>query len=136
MLLAEKGSFLYRPPRKAVGARQFSADHVRITQYIAQKRIHIERAMRHVKQWSYLAHIQKMNQLDIVTNAFKAAAHLTNYIIPPLTAKGVGNFESTWIADREISSEKTTQDISDFAAALNQSLNLSEEAEGFEILIA
>jgi len=36
-----------------------------------------------------------MNQVDIVTNAFKAAAHLTNYIIPPLTAKGVGNFEST-----------------------------------------
>ena len=102
LLLA--GSFLYLPPRKAVGARQFSADHIRITQYIAQKRIHIERVMRHVKQWAYLAQVQKMNQVDIVSNTFKAAAHLTNYIILPLTAKGVKNFESTWITDREISS--------------------------------
>ena len=104
LLLVEKGSFLYLPPRKAVGARQFSADNVRITQYIAQKRIHIERVMRHVKQWAYLAQVQKMNQVDIVSNAFKAAEHLKNYIIP----KGVKNFESTWITDREISSQETT----------------------------
>ena len=57
--------------------------------------------------------------MDIVTNAFKAAAHLTNYIIPSLTAKGVGNYETTWIADREISSENTTQDISATVLVVN-----------------
>ena len=99
--------------------------------------------MRHVKQWSYLAHIQKMNQMDIVTNAFKAAAHITNYMIRPLIAKGAGIFESTWIADREESSEEATHEISEIAAALNKNLNalnknlnLSEEEEGFEVLIA
>ena len=67
--------------------------------------------MRHIKQWRYLANVQKMTQIDLITNAFRAAACLTQWTLPPLTGKDQ-QFNSAWIQSEVVATFADSGDAS------------------------
>jgi hypothetical protein len=49
---------------------------------IANLRIHVERAMARVKEFSWLGNSIKVQQVDLVTDIFTIAACIGNYSLP------------------------------------------------------
>ena len=71
------------PPKKQRGVSIFTADQSNTTSKIANKRIHVERAMKRIKAFKAIAKTVPADQLDILSHVVFVIAFLSN-LQPPL----------------------------------------------------
>lgn len=71
------------PPKRKRGATLFTHDQCVLTSKVANKRIHVERAMKRIKAFSYLARTIPFDQFDILSHIVFVIAFLSNFQ-PPL----------------------------------------------------
>jgi uncharacterized membrane protein YgcG len=70
------------PPKKSFGIDMFSALQAETGSKIANKRIHVERAMKRIKAFSYLKRTIPVTQFDILSHIVFVVAMLSNYQCP------------------------------------------------------
>lgn len=76
------GVELLIPSFKHKDKTQFSKEELRKNKKISEARVHIERAMRRIKQFLFLSKEMKLTQKDIYENIFKACGYLVNFQDP------------------------------------------------------
>jgi hypothetical protein len=82
-LLFEKLIGTWMPPKKDKDAVCFDQAQVQMTSKIANKRIHVERAMKRIKAFSYLKRTIPVSQFDLISHIVFVVAMLSN-LQPPL----------------------------------------------------
>ena len=81
-LLYERLVGLWMPPKRQANAANFTAEQVKITQKIANKRIHVERAMKRIKAFSYLKRTIPVVQFDLISHMVFVCAMMSNFQCP------------------------------------------------------
>ena len=76
------GVQLIIPSFKHKDKSQFSKVELQQNKKISEARVHIERAIRRIKQFLILANEMKLTQVDIYENIFKACGYLVNFQDP------------------------------------------------------
>ena len=84
-MCAIKGVTLNRPKQK--DADQFSQADVKKRFDIAATRIHVERFIGRVRDWSILNNVWPLNRMDILSSTWKMLCHIVNITMPPIGPK-------------------------------------------------
>ena len=84
-ICAIKGVTLNRPKQK--DADQFSQADVKKNFDIAATRIHVERFIGRVRDWSILNNVWPLNRMDIVSSTWQMLCHIVNITMPPIGPK-------------------------------------------------
>ena len=84
-MCAIKGVFLNRPKQK--DADQFSQSEVQRNFDIASTRIHVERFIGRVRDWTILNKVWPLNRMDLLSPTWQMLCHLVNITMPPIGPK-------------------------------------------------
>ena len=84
-LMAAKQAKLFIPPKRQSTADQFSKEDCFEAMRIENVRIHIERAIRHVKGWHIFDQILLLSMTGFVNQVWTVCYLLTNWQAPALT---------------------------------------------------
>ena len=84
-MCAIKGVFLNRPKQK--DADQFSQSEVQRNFDIASTRIHVERFIGRVRDWTRLNKVWPLNRMDLLSPTWQMLCHLVNITMPPIGPK-------------------------------------------------
>lgn len=76
------GVQLLIPSFKHKDKSQFSKAELQSNKKISEARVHIERAIRRIKQFHILKNEMKISQVDVYSNIFKACGYLVNFQSP------------------------------------------------------
>ena len=78
---ALKGMYLNRPAQKL--SDQFTQAEVASNFDIASTRIHVERFIGRVREWSILNAVWPVQQMDILSSTWQALVYIVNLTMPP-----------------------------------------------------
>ncbi|XP_066924260.1 uncharacterized protein [Clytia hemisphaerica] len=84
-LCAIKGIYLNRPKQKEND--QFSEQEIHRNFDIASTRIHVERFIGRVRDWTILNKVWPLNQNDILSSVWQMLCHIVNITLPPIGPK-------------------------------------------------
>lgn len=84
-LCAIKGVLLNRPKQK--DSSQFSQREVQINFDIAATRIHVERFIGRVRDWTILNKVWPLNRMDLLSSTWQMLCHTVNITMPPIGPK-------------------------------------------------
>ena len=84
-LCAIKGIALNRPKQK--DSDQFSQKDVASNFDIAATRIHVERFIRRVRNWTILNKVWPLNQIDLLSSTWQMLCHVVNLTMAPIGPK-------------------------------------------------
>ena len=84
-LMAAKQAKLFIPPKRQSTADQFSKEDCFETMRIGNVRIHVERAIRHVKGWHIFDQVLPLSMTGVVNQVWTVCCLLTNWQAPALT---------------------------------------------------
>jgi ribosomal protein L11 len=73
---------LIMPSFKHKNKSQFTTEEVKRNKKISEARVHIERAIRRIKQFEIFSKEMKMTQKEIYENMFKTCGYLVNFQDP------------------------------------------------------
>ena len=82
---AVKGVYLNRPAQKANGT--FSHSEIASNFDIASTRIHVERFIGRVRDWSILNAVWPLQRMDLLSSTWQALCHVVNFTMPPIGPK-------------------------------------------------
>ena len=86
-LCAIKGVFLNRPKQK--DGDQFNEADVQKNFDIASTRIHVERYIGRVRDWTILNKVWPLNRMDMLSSTWQTICHIVNITMPPIGPKTV-----------------------------------------------
>jgi len=89
------------PPMKNRRLIQFSRDQGVLGSKSANRRIHIERAMKRCKAFGYLHRVVPLDQLDILSHIVYVIAFLSNFQCPLTQAEEDEDFVQVWSGDED-----------------------------------
>jgi len=100
------GIGMLMPPKMQRGVQFFSQEQAEETSKIANKRIHIERAMKRIKAFKYLTKVIPFDQFDILSHIVFVIAFLSN-LQPPIIDSDTVNqdSDSDQLSDPEVSGD-------------------------------
>ena len=81
-LCALKGIYLNRPAHKL--SDQFTQAEVASNFDIASTRIHVERFIGRVREWSILNAVWPVQQMDLLSSTWQALCHIVNLTMLPI----------------------------------------------------
>ena len=81
-LCALKGVHLNRPVQKI--SDQFTQAEVASDFDIASTRIHVERFIGRVREWSILNGVWPVQRMDLLSSTWQALCHIVNLTMPPI----------------------------------------------------
>ena len=81
-LCALKGIHLNRPVQKM--SDQFTQAEVASNFNIASTRIHVERFIGRVREWSILNAVWPIQRMDLISSTWQALCHNVNLTMPPI----------------------------------------------------
>ena len=81
-LCALKGIYLNRPAQKL--SDQFTQAEVASNFDIASTRIHVERFIGRVREWSILNAVWPVQRMDLLSSTWQALCHIVNLTMPPI----------------------------------------------------
>ena len=84
-LCSIKGVYLNRPKQK--DADQFTENEVKRNFDIAATRIHVERFIGRVRDWTILNKVWPMNQMDLLSSVWQLLCHIVNLTLEPIGPK-------------------------------------------------
>ena len=82
-ILLEKKARLVIPPFSRKGNKQFTPAQDRTTKQVANARIHIERVIKHIKDFKILKGVIPLTMKDLIDDIFLVCGALTN-LSPPI----------------------------------------------------
>ena len=80
--LAQRGIKLYIPSFLGSHRTQLTAAEVTASRRIAEARVHVERAIQHVKEFELLCGEVELSMLHVLEQCFSVCAFLTNFQRP------------------------------------------------------
>jgi len=81
-LCVDRGISLNRPKQKH--SSQFTEPEVQENFNIAHTRIHVERFIGRVRDWTILNNIWPLNRLDLLGSTWQLLCHVVNITMPPI----------------------------------------------------
>ena len=81
-LCSLKGIYLNHPAQKL--SDQFTQAEVAYNFDIASTRIHVERFIGRVREWSILNAVWPVQQMDLLSSTWQALCHIVNLTMPPI----------------------------------------------------
>ena len=77
-----KGIYLNRPAQKL--SDQFTQAEVASNFDIVSTRIHVERFIGRVREWSILSAVWPVQRVDLLSSTWQALCHIVNLTMPPI----------------------------------------------------
>ena len=84
-LCAIKGVYLNRPKQKDLD--QFKQSDIQQNFDIASTRIHVERFIGRVRDWSILNNVWPLTRMDLLSSTWQMLCHIVNITMPPIGPK-------------------------------------------------